>query len=89
MIDLIRSIVVGFICFIIGCIHSDGKKKTGTWEHKNVSSEGVDEWQAAQCSVCGLWHTTPYLYYYEHYKFCPNCGARMDGDADADKSIPD
>lgn len=55
-------------------------QKTGTWTKKTVSSEGVEEWQAAQCSECGLWHTTPYSYYYEHYQFCPNCGARMESE---------
>lgn len=53
-------------------------QKTGKWESLGLSREGVEEWQEAQCSVCGLWHTTPYLYYYEHYKYCPNCGARME-----------
>lgn len=33
-----------------------------------------------ECSVC---HTNPCIYVTEHTKFCPNCGARMDGDDDA------
>ena len=34
-----------------------------------------------ECSVC---HTNPCIYVTEHTKFCPNCGARMDGgDSDA------
>lgn len=32
-----------------------------------------------ECSVC---HTNPCIYVTEHTKFCPNCGARMDGDSD-------
>lgn len=34
-------------------------------------------WQQAQCSVCGKWYTTPYLYYIKLDPYCPNCGARM------------
>lgn len=30
-----------------------------------------------ECSVC---HTNPCIYVTEHTKFCPNCGAKMDGD---------
>lgn len=29
-----------------------------------------------ECSVC---HTNPCIYVTEHTKFCPNCGAIMDG----------
>lgn len=32
-----------------------------------------------ECSVC---HTNPCIYVTEHTKFCPNCGAKMDGGAD-------
>lgn len=53
--------------------------KTGTWEEREVLSEKViDEWQSARCSVCGKYHTTPYMYYFDNYSFCPNCGARME-----------
>ena len=52
-------------------------QKRGKWQNAQVSSEGVEEWQAAQCSVCKRWHTTPYAYYFDHYQYCPNCGAKM------------
>lgn len=32
-----------------------------------------------ECSAC---HTNPCIYVTEHTKFCPNCGAKMDGGAD-------
>lgn len=55
--------------------------KTGKWEEREVSSEKViDEWQSARCSVCGKYHTTPYMYYFDNFSFCPNCGADMRGD---------
>ncbi len=57
------------------------ERKTGKWEEKEVSSDKViDEWQSARCSVCGLYHTTPYMYFFDNYKFCPNCGADMRGE---------
>lgn len=53
--------------------------KKGKWEKREVSSENViDAWQSARCSVCGLYHTTPYMYYFTDFNFCPSCGARME-----------
>lgn len=43
-------------------------------------AEYITEWQQAQCSVCHKWHTTPYMYFFTHDNFCPNCGADMRGD---------
>ena len=53
----------------------------GRWQEKHVdyaSDCAIDELQSAKCSVCGLYHTAPYMYYFSDYKFCPNCGAKMD-----------
>ena len=53
--------------------------KIGRWLEKEVNSDKViEEWQSARCSKCNLYHTTPYSYYFDDYKFCPNCGARME-----------
>ena len=55
----------------------------GRWTERHVdyaSDCAIDEVQTARCSVCGLYHTTPYLYYFKDYKFCPNCWAKMDGE---------
>lgn len=65
---------------IIGVIDEQPtiEPKKGKWEEREVSSEKViDEWQSARCSVCGKYHTTPYMYYFVNYNYCPNCGARM------------
>ena len=59
------------------------ERKTGKWEEREVSSEKViDEWQSARCSVCGKYHTTPYMYFFHDYNYCPNCGADMRGETD-------
>lgn len=55
--------------------------KVGEWLEREVidsSYKVIDEWQSARCSVCDRYHTTPYMYYFSHYKFCPNCGAQME-----------
>lgn len=53
----------------------------GKWEERKVSDKNcIDEWQTACCSVCHKYHTTPYMYYFDNYNYCPNCGARMDGE---------
>ena len=52
--------------------------KHGRWEEKTVSNCRIDEWQSARCSVCGRYHTTPYMYYFTGFKYCPNCGAVME-----------
>ena len=55
--------------------------KHGQWTEQHVdyaSDCAIDEIQELKCSVCGLYHTTPYMYNITHYKFCPNCGAKMD-----------
>lgn len=53
----------------------------GKWEEQTVEDikvAGVEELQSARCSACGLYHTTPYLYYFKRYNYCPHCGARME-----------
>lgn len=68
-----------------GGLYYADDRPSGEWEDKEVFSETnddhiVDEWQSARCSICGKYHTTPYMYYFEEYKYCPNCGAKMGGD---------
>ena len=60
--------------------------KRGEWLERDVIDEPkgkhITQWQSARCSVCGRYHTTPYLYSFTHYNFCPNCGADMRGEQD-------
>lgn len=53
----------------------------GEWMEREVvcgdDAKSIEEWQSAKCSVCGRYHTTPYMYYFSDYNFCPNCGADM------------
>ena len=55
-------------------------EQKGEWLEKevfdNVDYE-IPEWQTEKCSVCGKYHTTPYMYNFSTYKYCPNCGAEM------------
>lgn len=56
------------------------EQKRGEWLEKRIDNGetvGITEWQSARCSVCGRYHTTPYLYYFNDYNYCPNCGAKM------------
>lgn len=57
--------------------------KNGEWLNREVVHDRADakitDWQQAKCSVCKRWHTTPYLYDFNDYKYCPVCGARMGG----------
>ena len=53
----------------------------GEWLNRSVCDDPkakvIEQWQSAKCSVCGKYHTTPYLYYFDCFDWCPNCGARM------------
>lgn len=54
------------------------EQKRGEWLEVSVAEvETIEEWQSAKCSYCGLYHTTPYMYYVTHYPYCPFCGAKM------------
>ena len=56
-------------------------QKRGEWEEievKPVRSTGIYEVQSAKCSVCGRYHTKPYLYFFDFDNYCPHCGARME-----------
>lgn len=60
--------------------------KVGEWLEKEINSDKViEEWQSARCSVCDKYHTTPYMYYFSHYDYCPHCGSKMEGRQKVDK----
>lgn len=57
------------------------RRPRGRWMERSVDEgDAIDQWQSARCSVCGRYHTTPYMYYFTGDNFCPNCGARMEDD---------
>ena len=63
------------------------ERKTGKWLEKEVFDNDVpiiDQWQSAKCSVCGKYHTTPYMYYFDDYAFCPRCGSYNGGKTNAE-----
>lgn len=71
-------------CNILGITVSDYIPKEcplvevrhGKWVERKVIEDGkkIKEWQSAKCSVCGKYHTTPYLYNFDDFDYCPNCG---------------
>lgn len=62
--------------------------KHGRWEEQTViykDEEPYDaEMQSAKCSLCEKYLTTPFLYYFNEYAYCPNCGAKMDEEDDSE-----
>ena len=57
----------------------------GEWLEKEVVDNTdedfvwkIEQWQSARCSICGKYHTTPYMYYFYNYNYCPHCGAKME-----------
>ena len=58
------------------------------WVEREVhdAKEGqIEQWQSAKCTACGSYHTTPYLYFFMEYKFCPNCGEPMGKENDHER----
>ena len=77
----IRLDTVGAINSLPPAQPEQPEPKRGEWLERDVIDEPkgkhITQWQSARCSVCGRYHTTPYLYSFTHYNFCPNCGADM------------
>jgi len=67
-------------------ISPDKVRGVGKWEQKEifgVEETTIEQMQSASCSVCRKYHTTPYLYYFDKYNYCPSCGAKMEVSDDA------
>jgi len=67
-------------------ISPDEARGVGKWEQKEiygVEETTIEQMQSACCSVCRKYHTTPYLYYFDKYNYCPSCGAKMEVSDDA------
>lgn len=71
-----------FIRVLDGIPSAESERKSGEWLEKevfdNVDYE-IPEWQSEKCSVCGKYHTTPYLYNFRTFEYCPNCGSYNGG----------
>lgn len=67
-------------CFLQNKILNGKQLPEAEWQKKKIEYEEtyITEWQVAQCSNCKRWHTTPYMYYFYEYKYCPFCGAKME-----------
>ena len=56
--------------------------KVGKWEEckvVDIEDTTITEVQSAFCPICHKYHTTPYMYYFDYFNYCPNCGAKMEG----------
>lgn len=49
------------------------------WESRQDINGEYDEWEEYKCSKCGFQDVNIDSYDVERYKFCPNCGAEMEG----------
>lgn len=78
----ITELVEGTTCY-------PNKAKVGTWLERKTFDEPrgkyIEQWQSAKCSVCGKYHTTPYLYHFHWYDYCPSCGTKMEVRCGIDK----
>lgn len=55
--------------------------KVGKWEDckvVDIEDTTITEIQYAYCPICHKYHTTPYMYYFDYFNYCPNCGAKME-----------
>ena len=60
--------------------YHDAQPLEAEWEQIQVFEIGIttiDRLQSTYCPVCHRYHTTPYVYSYNHYEYCPNCGTKM------------
>ena len=65
---------------LVGSAPTIEERKEGKWEEKTIRDDVViTEWQSARCPVCKKYHTTPYMYFFQDYNYCPNCGADLRG----------
>lgn len=62
---------------VVEVVHGEWKECETVQER--LDEPIIDEWQSARCSVCGKYHTTPYMYHFDNFNYCPNCGADMRG----------
>lgn len=72
----------GFVDACVAIEHAPiiEERKTGKWEEKTICDDAViTEWQSARCPVCKKYHTTPYMYFFHDYNYCPECGADLRG----------
>ena len=63
--------------------------KQGKWTekeiiHKDEAIYMIEEWQSMRCDQCNHYLTTPYMYHFYHFNFCPFCGAKMKEEGDKD-----
>lgn len=59
------------------------ERKKGKWIY-GEDEYGIDGYHCDKCGFFVPWdYTHKFIDFIKDYHFCPNCGARMDGDSDA------
>lgn len=65
---------------LLNQVPARGTHQTATWKETRLTSETIDGVQTAvvvdACTACGFWKPTNARFL--DFKYCPNCGARMD-----------
>lgn len=54
----------------------------------SVEESGVEELQSCRCPHCERILTTPYMYYFDEFPYCPSCGKKIKDEAPAVKATP-
>lgn len=69
----------GVKAILTGLPSAQLERKRGRWEARAVMDYDkiISQWQQERCSECGKFHTTPFVYCFNDYGFCPHCGAKM------------
>ena len=60
------------------CVKESGADVAPMKHGKWIPKDKDGSWRVDTCSACGK--DTHYVRYAPAYDFCPNCGARMDGE---------
>ena len=83
--EIIKDIIQGLPSVSAAPIQglpSVSAERVGEWVEKEKHEDEdthITEWQSARCSLCGKYLTTPFMYYFTDYPYCPSCGAKMKG----------
>lgn len=62
---------------------TEQESKIGHWIDASVfdiNDTTIEQLQSCTCSNCKKILTTPYMYYFDVYNYCPYCGKKMESE---------